>query len=195
MDSFTLRRIWHHLKLIWCQFWCTRCTLSASIGFFYMPVENGTYYGMAMSVRFSVRHTHDNDSFHSFSKWSVDGFKWYLVHRCIMKRCRSSSNMGATQVLLNELLSLDLENVSKMSFRTFSHWWSDRFKWYLVYICIMKRCYSSSNMGAARLLLEKLFLVFQQFLEASFYTHKQVLHRRCYATSYHHQLIILESFI
>jgi hypothetical protein len=32
-----------------------------------------------------------------------------------MKRCKSSSNMGATQLLLKELLSLDLENFFNMS--------------------------------------------------------------------------------
>jgi hypothetical protein len=43
---------------------------------FYTPIENGTYYGMVMFVRFSVRpsvhpsvrHTLDNDSFRSFSQ-------------------------------------------------------------------------------------------------------------------------------
>jgi hypothetical protein len=37
-----------------------------------------------------------------------------LVYRCIMKRCRSSSNIGATQLLLKELLPLDLANFLKM---------------------------------------------------------------------------------
>jgi hypothetical protein len=36
-----------------------------------------------------------NDSFRSFSQWWYDGFKGCLVYRCIMKRCRSSSNMNA----------------------------------------------------------------------------------------------------
>jgi hypothetical protein len=34
----------------------------------YTPVENGTYYGMVLSVHPSVRHTLDNDSFRSFSQ-------------------------------------------------------------------------------------------------------------------------------
>jgi hypothetical protein len=69
-----------------------------------------------------------------------------------MKKCRSSSNMGATQLLLKELLPLDFENFLKMNFRSFSHWWFDGFKWYVVYRCIMKSCRSISNMGAAWLL-------------------------------------------
>jgi hypothetical protein len=44
-----------------------------------------------------------------------------LVYRCIMMRCRWSLNMGATQLLLKELLPFDLENFLKMSFRSFSH--------------------------------------------------------------------------
>jgi hypothetical protein len=56
---------------------------------------------------------------------------------------------------LKELLPLDLENFLKMSFRSFSHWWFDGFKWYLVYRCIMKGCRLSSNMGAVWLLLEE----------------------------------------
>jgi hypothetical protein len=42
----------------------------------YFFFENGTYYGMAMSVRFSVcpsvGHTGDNDSFNSFSQRWLD---------------------------------------------------------------------------------------------------------------------------
>jgi hypothetical protein len=46
-----------------------------------MSIENWTYYGMAMSVRFSVHHTLDNDSFHSFAQ-DIDGLMdsndvWY----------------------------------------------------------------------------------------------------------------------
>ena len=32
-----------------------------------------------------------------------------------MKKCRSSSNMGAAQLLLEKLLPLDLENLLKMT--------------------------------------------------------------------------------
>jgi hypothetical protein len=53
---------------------------------FYTPVENGMYYGMAiLDVRLVLLHTVDNYSFCSFSHWWLDGFKWYLVYKCIMK--------------------------------------------------------------------------------------------------------------
>jgi hypothetical protein len=35
-------------------------------------------------------------------RW-LDGFKGCLVYRCIMKGCRLSSNMGAVQLLLEEV--------------------------------------------------------------------------------------------
>ena len=89
-----------------------------------------------------------------------------------MKRYMSSSNMGATQLLLKKLLPLDLENFLSMSFRSFSHWWFDGFKWYLVYRCIMKRYRSSSNMGAAQLFLEKLLpLDLENFLKITVSVH------------------------
>jgi hypothetical protein len=51
---------------------CLPDPMAIPVGAFYTPVENGTYYGMVMSVRFSARpsvsHTLDNDSFRSFSQ-------------------------------------------------------------------------------------------------------------------------------
>jgi hypothetical protein len=49
-------------------------------------------------IALGLRKLIENDSFCSFSQW-FDGFKLYLVYRCIMKGCRSSSNMGAVRLL------------------------------------------------------------------------------------------------
>jgi hypothetical protein len=39
-------------------------------------------------IDLGLRKLLENDSFCSFSKWWFDGFKLYLVYRCIMKGCR-----------------------------------------------------------------------------------------------------------
>jgi hypothetical protein len=66
-------------------------------------------------IALGLRKHIENDSFCSFSQWCLDGFKGCLVYRCIMKRCRSSSNMDAARLLLEKLLPLDFENFLKMS--------------------------------------------------------------------------------
>jgi hypothetical protein len=42
---------------------------------------------------------HENQSLF-ISQWLFNGFKLYLLYRCIMKGCRLSSNMGAVRLLL-----------------------------------------------------------------------------------------------
>jgi hypothetical protein len=85
-----------------------------------------------------------------------------------MKRYRSTLNKGATQSLLKELLTLDLENFLKMTVSV--HFLID--SWMDSKDVIIKRCRSSLNMDAARLLLEKLLpLDLENLLEITVSVH------------------------
>ena len=82
---------------------------------FIRPSSDGTYYGMVMSVRPSVRH-----SFPHFSPTCFDILIWNFVYHFIVMHVRSSSNAINFRHFLQELCSfLTLNSYKYAVFRTF----------------------------------------------------------------------------
>ena len=83
--------------------------------FFIRPSSDGTYYGMVMSVRPSVRH-----SFPHFSPTCFDILIWNFVYHFIFMHVRSSSNAINFRHFLQELCSFLTSNSFKYAvFRIF----------------------------------------------------------------------------
>ena len=82
---------------------------------FIRPSSDGTYYGMVMSVRPSVRH-----SFPHFSPTCFEILSWNFVYHFIMMHVRASSNAINFRQFLMELCPFLTSNCYKYAvFRTF----------------------------------------------------------------------------
>ena len=83
--------------------------------FFIRPSSDGTYYGMVMSVRPSVRH-----SFPHFSPTCFEILSWNFVYNFILMHVRSSLNVIYFRQFLLELCPIWTSNSYKYAvFRTF----------------------------------------------------------------------------
>ena len=100
------------------NFWTVRdrdIDLESKNSFFIRPSSDGTYYGMVMSVRPSVRH-----SFPHFSPTCFEILSWNFVYHFIMMHVRASSNAINFRQFLMELCPFLTPNCYKYAvFRTF----------------------------------------------------------------------------
>jgi hypothetical protein len=95
----------------------------------------------------SVRHTHDNDSFHSFFSVMVHWIQMIFGIQTYHEEMQVNFEYKCCTIIIGEVIALGRRKLLENdSFRSFSQWWLDGFKACLVYRCIMKRCRSSSNM-------------------------------------------------